>query len=155
MSRVHGLKHVEGFLTAALAEDDAFGTHTQRVLDQLALADFTLAFDIGRTGFHAPDMRLLRREILPNVLPTLIVFFPLMIAIDMLTESALSFLGLGDPLSISWGTLLQFAFQGGAATSGQWWWLVPPGLAIVLVVLAFTMCGFALDEVFNPRLRER
>ena len=47
------------------------------------------------------------------------------------------------------------AFNNGAATTGLWWWLMPPGLAIVLVVLAFTMCGFALDEILNPRLRER
>ncbi|HSD48374.1 MAG TPA: ABC transporter permease, partial [Actinomycetota bacterium] len=67
----------------------------------------------------------------------------------------LSFLGLGDPLAVSWGTILEFAFSSGAATTGKWWWLLPPGLAIVFVVLAFTMVGFALDEILNPKLRER
>ena len=62
---------------------------------------------------------------------------------------------LGDPLRVSWGTMLEFAFGAGAASIGAWWWLVPPGVAIVLVVLAFTMCGYALDEVINPSLRER
>ena len=59
MTGVHGLKHVEGFLAAALAEDDAVGTHAQRVLDQFALADFALAFHVGRARLHAADMRLL------------------------------------------------------------------------------------------------
>jgi peptide/nickel transport system permease protein len=72
-----------------------------------------------------------------------------------LSETTLSFLGLGDPISISWGTILEFAFNSGAAGAGNWWWLLPPGVCIVLVVLAFTMCGFALDEILNPKLRER
>ena len=59
---VHGLEHVEGFLAAALAENDAIGPHAQRVLDQFTLTDFALAFDIGRTRFHAADMRLLQLQ---------------------------------------------------------------------------------------------
>ena len=62
MAGVHGLQHVEGFLAAALAEDDAVGPHAQRVLDQLALADFALAFDVGRPRLHAADMRLLQLQ---------------------------------------------------------------------------------------------
>ena len=79
----------------------------------------------------------------------------LTVAIAILSESTLAFLGLGDPLSVSWGTTLENAFGAGAAYAGQWWWIVPPGLAIVFVVLAFTLCGFALDEILNPKLRER
>src|ERR1019366_6413866 len=60
---VHRLQHVEGFLAAALAEDDAVGPHAQRVLDQLALADFALALDIGRPRLHAADMRLLQLKL--------------------------------------------------------------------------------------------
>jgi peptide/nickel transport system permease protein len=51
--------------------------------------------------------------------------------------------------------MLEFAFHAGAGTTGAWWWLLPPGLCIVLVVLAFTMVGYALDEILNPRLRHR
>mgnify|MGYP003694234805 CR=1 FL=1 len=76
-------------------------------------------------------------------------------AIAILSESTLAFLGLGDPLSVSWGTTLENAFGRGPRTPGSWWWIVPPGLAIVFVVLAFTLCGFALDEILNPKLRER
>jgi peptide/nickel transport system permease protein len=95
------------------------------------------------------------RHVLPNVGPIIFANTVLLVAIAILSETTLSFLGLGDPLSISWGTILESAFAAGASTAGQWWWLVPPGLSIVLVVLAFTMCGYALDEILNPRLRRR
>jgi peptide/nickel transport system permease protein len=105
---------------------------------------------LGASGWH-----LVTRHILPNVGPLILANTVLTIAIAILSETTLSFLGLGDPLSISWGTILEFAFHSGASVGGQWWWIVPPGLAIVLVVLAFTMCGFALDEIVNPKLRQR
>ena len=63
--------------------------------------------------------------------------------------------GLGDPNSVSWGVIIEESFSSGALTAGYWWWLIPPGVCIVLVTLAFTMCGYALDEILNPRLRER
>jgi peptide/nickel transport system permease protein len=105
---------------------------------------------LGATNWH-----LTTRHILPNVGPIIFANTVLLVAIAILSETTLSFLGLGDPLSISWGTILEAAFNEGAATAGNWWWLVPPGVAIVLVVLAFTMCGYALDEILNPRLRRR
>ena len=73
----------------------------------------------------------------------------------ILLEAGLSFLGLGDPLHTSWGTILDNAFGAGAPFAGNWWWVFPPGLAIVLVVLAFTMVGYALDDILNPKLRAR
>jgi peptide/nickel transport system permease protein len=77
------------------------------------------------------------------------------VAVAILTETTLSFLGLGDPFSVSWGSILESAFAEGAISLGAWWYLVPPGLCIVLVVLGFTMCGYAFDEILDPRLRER
>ena len=81
----------------------------------------------------------------------------LIVAIAILTETTLSFLGLGpDPtVNISWGTILEQAFGQGAAFSGYWWWIIPPGVAIVLLVLSFTMIGYALDDILNPKLRGR
>jgi peptide/nickel transport system permease protein len=105
---------------------------------------------LGASGWH-----LNTRHILPNVGPLIFANTILTVAIAILSESTLAFLGLGDPLSTSWGTTLQNAFSSGAAYAGQWWWIVPPGLAIVFVVLAFTLCGFALDEILNPKLRQR
>jgi peptide/nickel transport system permease protein len=79
----------------------------------------------------------------------------LTVAIAILSESSLSFLGLGDPRRITWGTMIDSAFDAGAISIGAWWWLLAPSLCIVLVVLAFTLCGYALDEIINPRMRER
>jgi len=98
---------------------------------------------------------LTTRHVLPNVFPLVFANTILVVAVAILSETTLSFLGLGDPLHISWGTILDFAFSAGAATAGNWWWLLPPGLMITLIVLAFTMCGYALDEILNPRLRQR
>jgi peptide/nickel transport system permease protein len=95
------------------------------------------------------------RHVLPNVLPIILANTVLMIAIAILSETTLSILGLGDPNSVSWGSIVQGAFAQGAITIGAWWYLLPPGLAIALVVLAFMLCGNAMDEVVNPRLRSR
>jgi len=105
---------------------------------------------LGGSSWH-----LVTRHILPNVMPVIMANAVLIVAIAILSETALSFLGLGDPFSISWGQILEQASNGAAATRGAWWWLGAPGLCIVLVVLAFTMIGFALDEIINPKIRER
>jgi len=95
------------------------------------------------------------RHILPNVMPMVFANTTLTVALAILAETTLSFLGLGDPTRVSWGTLLDDAFGVGAMTTGAWWYIVPPGVCVVLVVLAFTLVGQALEEVFNPRLRDR
>ena len=64
-------------------------------------------------------------------------------------------LGLGDPTRASWGKMLEEAYTQGALTEQAWWYYIPPGVAIVLVVLAFTLIGHAIEEVLDPRLRER
>ncbi len=128
---------------------------TARIVRAQVLSVKTRAYVERGQALGAGGWHLVSRHILPNVGPLILANTILTIAIAILSETTLSFLGLGDPLSISWGTILEFAFSAGAAGAGQWWWLVPPGLAIVFVVLAFTMCGFALDEIVNPKLRER
>ena len=103
----------------------------------------------------AGHRHLIGRHILPNVFPLIFANTTLVVAVAILAETTLSFLGLGDPLNVSWGTMLQFAFEEGAISLGAWWYLIPPGLCIVFVVLGFTMVGHALDEILDPRLRER
>ena len=95
------------------------------------------------------------RHILPNVMPMVFANTTLTVAIAILAETTLSFLGLGDPTRVSWGSMLESAFSVGAITTGAWWYIVPPGVCVVLVVLSFTLVGQALEEVFNPRLRGR
>jgi peptide/nickel transport system permease protein len=94
------------------------------------------------------------RHILPNVMPLVFANTTLTVAIAILSETTLSFLGLGVPLQVSWGTMLRGAFNNGAVSAGAWWYLLPPGLSIMLVVLAFTLCGRAIEEIIDPRLRE-
>jgi peptide/nickel transport system permease protein len=96
---------------------------------------------------------VVRRHILPNVAPLILANTTLAVPIAILTETTLSFLGLGDPQSPSWGKTLQEAFEAGAITRGAWWYYLPAGIGIVAVVLAFTMCGRALEEILDPRLR--
>lgn len=107
------------------------------------------------SGLGAGNGHLIWHHVLPNVFPIIFANTILTVAIAILSESTLSFIGLGDPSRVTWGGVLEAAFADGATTIGAWWWIGFPGLAIVLVVLAFTMCGYALDEILNPRLRSR
>lgn len=95
------------------------------------------------------------RHILPNVMPMVFANTTLTVAVAILSETTLSFLGLGDPTRVSWGSMLDSAFSAGAITTGAWWYIVPPGVCVVIVVLCFTLIGQALEEVLNPRLKER
>lgn len=93
------------------------------------------------------------RHVLPNLMPLILASATLQVSTAILAEASLSFLGLGDPSEPSWGTILERAFTAGAISTGAWWYLLPPGIAILLVVLAFTLCGRAMEAVLNPRLR--
>lgn len=98
---------------------------------------------------------LLARHVLPAVVPLVLANTTLMVGSAIISESTLSFLGLGDPTVISWGSMLKSALDTGAATAGYWWFVLPPGVAIVLIVLCFTLVGRALEAVVNPSLRGR
>ncbi|MFE7236163.1 ABC transporter permease [Streptomyces sp. NPDC057596] len=95
---------------------------------------------------------VMSRHVLPNVMPLVLAQTTLIISSAILAEATLAFLGLGDPTVVSWGGLLQDAREAGAVSSGDWWYLVPPGIAIAVVALAFTLCGRAVEAVLNPRL---
>ncbi|GAA5051954.1 ABC transporter permease [Streptomyces similanensis] len=95
---------------------------------------------------------IMSRHVLPNVMPLVLAQTTLIISSAILAEATLAFLGLGDPTVVSWGGLLQDAREAGAVSSGDWWYLVPPGIAIAVVALAFTLCGRAVESVLNPRL---
>jgi peptide/nickel transport system permease protein len=105
---------------------------------------------LGASGPH-----VLGRHILPNVMPLVLANATLTVPIAILSETALAFLGLGDPSAVSWGQMLEEAFSAGALGREAWWWYLPPGLCVIGVVLAFTLVGRALEEVLDPRLRER
>ena len=93
-------------------------------------------------------------HVLPNVMPVVLAQTTLLVATSIIAESTLAFLGMGDPTTISWGGILEAARTAGAVSAGIWWYMIPPGLAIAVVALSFTLCGRALESVINPRLRE-
>jgi peptide/nickel transport system permease protein len=103
----------------------------------------------------ASQTHLMLRHILPSVSGLILAQTTLTVPVAILSETTLSFLGFGDPSRPSWGKMLEEAFAQGALTQEAWWWYIPPGVCIVLVVLAFTLCGRALEEILDPRLRER
>lgn len=91
--------------------------------------------------------RIILREVLPNVLPTLVVTASIMIASAILMESALSFMGLGDPNHVSWGSMIG---NGREQIRTAWYLTAIPGIAIFLTVLAFNLLGDALTDFFTP-----
>jgi peptide/nickel transport system permease protein len=128
---------------------------TARIVRAQALAVTSRPYIERARALGAGDWHLISRHILPNVVPLIFANTVLIVAVAILSETTLAFLGLGDPLRVSWGSMLDAAFTHGAASIGAWWYLVPPGVCILLVVLAFTMVGQALEAVLNPRLRGR
>jgi peptide/nickel transport system permease protein len=103
----------------------------------------------------ASDTRILLHHILPKVLPTTVLYSVFAIGWAILTEAGLSFLGLGDPNSISWGIMLQNAYVSQALTRGMWWWIIPPGLCIMGLVASVYLISQGVEEVVNPKLRDR
>ncbi|MFT4191703.1 MAG: ABC transporter permease [Comamonas sp.] len=96
------------------------------------------------------DLRIIFQEILPNALPPVIVTSSVLVASAILIESALSFLGMGDPNQVSWGSMIG---EGRELLRTAWYLTALPGCAIILSVLALNLLGDALNDAFNPRLR--
>ena len=103
----------------------------------------------------ASHLWIMRRHILPNVMPIVWANSVLIVALAVLGEAGLSYFGLGDPDAFSWGTVLYNGFQAGAINQGAWWYVVPPGLAITLFVLAFFAVGQVVDDESNPQAQRR
>jgi len=101
----------------------------------------------------AGNNRLVFKHVLPQVAPLLIANTVLMIALAVFLETYIAFLGLGDPSTISWGKLIENSFLGNAVLNNAWWAVVPPGLAVTVVILACTMVGQSMEDALNPRLK--
>lgn len=101
----------------------------------------------------AGHIRIIFRHVLPQVAPLLIANTVLTIAVAIFDETALSFLGLGDPSRTSLGKVIENAFQRAAISSGAWWAIVPPGALVAVIILSCSLVGGALEDALNPRLR--
>jgi len=99
--------------------------------------------------------RIVFREILPNMTSLVAASFFGAATFAVMAEASLEFLGLGNPSTISWGTILYSAQTNNALLTGQWVVILAPGLAIALLALSFTLVNFGVDALSNPRLRER
>ncbi|MGM0703580.1 MAG: ABC transporter permease [Pseudomonadota bacterium] len=104
-------------------------------------------------AYGASNARIVLRYLIPRILPVLIPTFVTLIPTFVFLEASLAVLGLGDPLLPTWGKVLNDAQSQSALYNGYYYWVVSPAVLLMLTGLGFAMLGFALDRVFNPRLR--
>jgi peptide/nickel transport system permease protein len=128
---------------------------TARIIRSQTLSVKERAFVDRARVIGAGRWHTMRVHILPNVTGLIVANAVLIFAGAILTETTLAFIGLGDPFAPSWGQVLGASQDAGAPGLGAWWWYVSPGICIVLVVLAFTLIGGALDDLLNPKARRR
>ena len=128
---------------------------TARIIRSQTLSVKERAFVDRARVIGAGPWHTMRVHILPNVTGLIVANAVLIFAGAILTETTLAFIGLGDPFAPSWGQVLGASQDAGAPGLGAWWWYVSPGVCIVLVVLAFTLIGGALDDLLNPKARRR
>jgi peptide/nickel transport system permease protein len=137
-------------ITIAIAITSWSGT--ARLIRAQTLAVEARPFIERAKALGARDGQLMTRQVLPNVAPFILVSATLTVASAILSETTLTFLGLGNPTDVSWGSMINQAFNQGAITSGAWWYILPPGIAILIVVLGFTLVGRAVENILNPRM---
>jgi peptide/nickel transport system permease protein len=129
----------------------AWGARMKRAqIISLRTRDYVTAAKFAGDG----TMRIIFREILPNMLSLVVAGFMGAATAAIGAEAGLTFIGLGDPNTNSWGTMLFMAQNGSAMLTGLWAWLVAPGLALALLITALTLVNFGVDALSNPHLRE-
>lgn len=104
-------------------------------------------------AYGAGNGRIIIRYMIPKIIPTLIPGFVTQVPAFVFLEATLAVLGLGDPVLPTWGKLLNDAQTNGALFNGYFYWVLEPAFLLILAGLGFAMLGFALDRIFNPRLR--
>jgi len=128
--------------------------NSSRVIRSQALSLKNRTFIEATKLTGASDWRILYRHIAPNVVPVSLIYVSTSMASAIMTESSISFLGLGDPMQVSWGRILFTCYSSQAMFKAPWW-ILPPGIAITLLVLSGYLMGRAFEEIANPKLRER
>ena len=100
----------------------------------------------------ASDIRIILQHVLPQIGPLLIANTVLTVAVAIFDETALAFLGLGDPTAITWGNIIEHAFLRTAISSGYWWAIIPAGLCVAIVIMGCYWFGQSIEDALNPRL---
>jgi peptide/nickel transport system permease protein len=126
---------------------------TSRVIRSQVLVIKEQAFVSAARVSGATDFRIIFMYIAPSILPLTFLYGSLAIGWSILTEASVSFLGFGDPEVVSWGFMLQDAFNSQALSRGAFYWIIPPGICIMLTVMAGFFIGRGYEEVLFPRLR--
>lgn len=126
---------------------------TARVIRSQVLSLRTRAYVDAARVAGSSDLRILFKHIAPNILPLSFLYGSISIGWAILAEASISFLGFGDADSISWGYMLQDAYASQALSRGAYHWFVPPGIAIVLVVVAGFFISRGYEEILFPRLK--
>jgi peptide/nickel transport system permease protein len=122
-----------------------------RVIRAQVLSLKQMPFVAAARTTGAGDFTILYREIAPNIMPVALVNISFSLAWAIITEASIGFLGYGDPKSVSWGTIIHDAYASQMMYSGPWW-VLPPGIAIMILVSSVYFVGRAYEEVVNPRL---
>ena len=104
-------------------------------------------------AYGARDSRIIFRYLIPRIAPTLLPEFVLIIPTFVFLEATLAVLGLGDPVLPTWGKVLDSAFVNGALIKGYYYWFLEPAVLLMLLGIGFSLIGYSLDRIFNPRLR--
>jgi peptide/nickel transport system permease protein len=130
---------------------------TARIVRAQCLSIKHRAFVERARAVGAGDMHIVVKHVFPNVFPLVFANAILTVALAILSESTLSFIGLGPKSTevVTWGNMLEDAINAYAMINGYYLWIIVPGIFIVFVVLGFTFIGYALDEIVNPKLRRR
>jgi peptide/nickel transport system permease protein len=131
-----------------------FWRTTARIIRAQVLTLKARPFVTSARASGASPLRIMYLHIAPNVFPLALLYVALGVGTGVLTEAGLAFLGFGDPRMVSWGGMLNVAFQTGSIRTA-WWWVIPPGVGIALFVISTFLVGRAYEEIVNPRLRER
>ncbi|WP_224338023.1 ABC transporter permease [Haloprofundus halobius] len=126
---------------------------TARVIRSQALSLRERPFVKAAQVAGAGDWHIISRHLAPNVLPLTFLYGSFGIAWAILAEAGVSFIGLGDPNTVSWGTMLQASRAYSALQFGAWWWFVPPGICIGLLVISGFLIGRGYEEITNPKLQ--
>lgn len=132
-----------------------FWTGSVKTVRSMAMQIKEETFIEASKALGASNFRIIFKHMVPILIPYSFSSIALFIPGAVVYEATISLLGLGDSQIVTWGQILSDALHSGAVLNGLWWWVVPPGLAIAFMGMAFAFIGFSMDKILHPKLRTR